>query len=467
MAGSEHDQDAPTQVQPPAADTGARTPWEASRGRRIAVRSLIGLAVIVGLLSMFAVWSRQEVLNTNQWTKTSSALLEDPAVRDQVATYLTDQLYSNVNVQAEIEKQLPPALDRIAPAASAALRNLVDDLAQRALENPTVQSAWADANRAAHEQLVQVIEGGGPLVGTQDGVVTLDLSLLVKRIGERVGLPQSLISQIPPSAGKLTILKSQELKTAQNGAKVLKALAWILGPLALLLLALAVFLATGHRRQTLMSAGLAAVSVGLLVLVARNVVGSGVTNALIDEESLKPAVSAVWSISTDLLKGLAWQAVVLGLALVLAAWIAGPSKAATGLRRRLAPTLRDRPEVAFAGLGALLLILIAWGPTPGFHRPLFILILLIAAPLGLWALQRETLAEFPAGTSGVGSGLSLRARASGFAASLRGSDEPTEATSRVERLERLSSLHQGGALSDAEFAAEKQRLMQDGDGPGA
>ncbi|MSW95936.1 MAG: hypothetical protein F2796_03960, partial [Actinobacteria bacterium] len=399
MAADDQHDDAPTQEQPAGADAtvtqpvaasaDARSPWERSRGRRFGVRSLIGLAVIVGILSMFAVWSRQEILNTNQWTKTSSALLEDPAIRDQVATYLTDQLYANVDVQSELEKQLPPVLDGLAPAASAALRNLVDDLTRRALANPTVQSAWADANRAAHQELVKIIEGGDASINTADGVVTLNLGVILKSIAVRVGLPQALIDRIPESAGKITVLKSKQLDTAQKGAKALKMLAWILGPLALLLLALAVFLAGGHRRQTLMSAGFAAIGVGLVVLLARSLGGTGLVNGLVNADSLKPAVGAAWSISTDLLKTLAWQVIVIGLALAAAAWLAGPARWATSIRRTLAPTMRERPEIAFAALGALLLILIVWGPTPGFHRPIFVLLLLVTAPLGLWALQRQ------------------------------------------------------------------------------
>ncbi len=468
---------APTSSAPVA----AATPWESSRGRRITVRSLLAVATILGILSVFATWANRQLLDTNQWTKTSSQLLQNKAIRDQVALYLTDQLYANVDVTGELQSRLPRNLKLLAPAAAAGLRNLIDSASQDALARPAVQVVWENANRSAHRTLVKIIDGGGPNVSTNNGVVALNLERILTDVGNRVGIPSSLLAKIPPSAASVQVFKSSDLKTAQDAAKALKALATVLGLVVVLLFALAVWLAAGHRRQTLLAAGFGFVIAGFVVLIARRLIGSEVTSSLATEAAVRPAADAAWAIGTSLLKTLGQQAVIIGIGVIFAAWLAGPSKPATAFRRAGAPYLRDRPEIPFGILAALLLIFIAWAPIPAARRPVFVLILIAFSVLGVVLLRQETAEEFPeaaAGDTSAGirdqarrAGTGAKSMAAGAAASIRsrtGSSDRTQPAGdadeqRMARLERLVALRDGGALNDEEFAAEKAKLLG-GDG---
>src|SRR5215211_2601148 len=135
-------------------------------GRRTIAGALVALGTLIGLLAILAIWVGRQALETDQWTDTSSQLLEDPAVQTAVSGFLVDSLYANVDVEAELRDALPPRADALAGPAAGALR---------ALKRPEVQQAWEDANRQAHTALVKVIEGGGPNVSTEEGVVTLNL----------------------------------------------------------------------------------------------------------------------------------------------------------------------------------------------------------------------------------------------------------------------------------------------------
>ena len=55
----------------------------------------------------------------------------------------------------------------------------------------------------------------------------------------------------------------------------------------------------------------------------------------------------------------------------------------------------ERAPVVWGVLGVLYLLLILWGPTPALHRWWGILILAGLLAIGMAALQRQTLAEFP------------------------------------------------------------------------
>ena len=131
--------DTPTAVTP----TG-ETPWQRSGGRRISVHLLVILATIFTILAVFANWTRQQLLDTNQWTKASSELIANPVIRDQLAIYLVDQLYTNVDVQAEIKSVLPTELQPLAPVAAAGARDLITKAANAALEQALSQRSGRD-----------------------------------------------------------------------------------------------------------------------------------------------------------------------------------------------------------------------------------------------------------------------------------------------------------------------------------
>ena len=137
--------------------------------------------------------------------------------------------------------------------------------------------------------------------------------------------------------------------------------------LALALYALAVFLASGRRRQTLRACGIGLLFAGAAALVARKVAGGAVVDALATTASVQPAAQAAWDIGTSLLVEAATATIIYGAVIVIAAWLAGPTGWAVAVRRALAPYLRE-PRWAWGGFGVIVLLLIAWAPTPAFRQ---------------------------------------------------------------------------------------------------
>src|SRR3954464_8974180 len=77
-------------------------------GRRTIARVLVVLASVLAFGGILAVWANRQVLNTDNWTQTSTELLQRPVIRQQLATFLVDQLYANVDAQGEIGSPPPP-----------------------------------------------------------------------------------------------------------------------------------------------------------------------------------------------------------------------------------------------------------------------------------------------------------------------------------------------------------------------
>ena len=370
-----------------------------SRGRRIAVWVLILVAALIGFVAALTVWVERQALETDAWVDTSSRLLEDDEIRGALSIYLVDQLYANVDVAAELETSLPEQVKPLAGPIAGGLRELSVRAADNLLQRPAVQTLWEKANRRAHEALIRIVEDEALLVGTEDEDVVLDLRPFVEQLGDRIGLGERIQERLGPDAGLIVIMKADQLSTAQTAVRVIKALSIFIALVVLALFVVAVYIAKGHRRATLRTIGVAMTIVGVLLLVVRRLAGDWIVGTLTDTEAARTPASHAWLIGTDLLAGLAWTIITYGLVVLVAAWLAGPTRPATWARRQLAPTFRERAGGVYAVVATLYLLLVLWGPTPAFRQPLWIVIFAALIGLGTEAFRRLTVREFPAGTT--------------------------------------------------------------------
>jgi hypothetical protein len=357
-----------------------------ARNHRKLVMALIAIASLLAFLATFAVWANRQLLETDTWTNTSSKLLEDPEIQSQVSTYMVDTLYANVDVQAELEQALPPRLQPLAGPASAGLRELATNLANRALQSPKFQQLWEEANHNAQKTLVEVVEHGG------SENVEIDVGTLVDQLGQQLGV--NAAGKVPPGVANIQIVSNEDLVKADEALKLLRTLAWVLTALALGVFALAVYLARGWRREALRSVGLAFIAVGILVLVVRSLAGNALVNHLASTEAVKPAGDATWSIGTSLLKDQGGAMIFYGLFIVIGAWLSGSSGFARSARRAITPILQRR-LVAYSTLGLILILLFVWSPTPGFQRLPTGLLLIALSIVGLEFLRHKAIEDFP------------------------------------------------------------------------
>jgi hypothetical protein len=360
------------------------------------VRSLIGVATVLGIVAIFAVWANRQLLDTGYWTTTNARLIESPPIREAVSGYLTEQLYANVDVAGELGNKLPSELKPLAAPAAGALKDVVQKGINLLLERPGVQELWRKANQITHAQFVRLIENKGSVVKLPgSGAVVLDLRPMLGEVAEKVGAPVTLVNKIPPKVAQLRIVTSKQLNTMQNAVNLLRSLALVLPLLVVAMFALAVYLARGRRRQTLIEVGVAFIGAGLVVVVARGIIGGKVVNSLATTEAVRPAAQAAWSIGTSVLADVAWSTVLLGVPVILAGLLAGPTRSATSLRHLMAPYLRDRPDITFGALALLLLLLFAWGPIVATKTLSGIAIIIVLAVFGTEMLRRQTAVEFP------------------------------------------------------------------------
>jgi hypothetical protein len=364
---------------------------------RVITSVLLVLGTLFAFLAILSLWVGRQVLETDNWTKTSSKLLEQPAVRSAVSTYLVDQLYANVNVPEQLQAVLPDRAQQLAGTLAGALRSAANDGANKLLSTSQAQSAWQSANKAAHQQLLRVLKDEGDVVSTKGGVVQLDLKAMLEELEARTGIGGKAASALPESAAAVTILRSDELKTAQNIANALKPIGALMVILMLACYFGAIGLAGGRRRQMLRSAGFGLILAAIGALLVRKAGGVAIVDQLARTEAGKPVAEDVWQIGTSLLVDVAVATLIYGVLFVVAAWVAGPSRLAVRLRALLAPHLRDW-RVTYATVAGIVLLVLLWGPTEGTRRVLPALILIALFVFGVEALRRQTAREYPPGS---------------------------------------------------------------------
>ena len=377
------------------AETAAAQPAEVSRGRRIFVSSLIGVTTLLLVLAMFSNYANRLLFNPDNWAATSTKLLENSNVRSATANYLTDQLYANIDVAGVLKSGLPARLQPLAGPAAGALRSGAESAIALSLTLPRIQALWENANRAADQTFINVVNGHKGTVTVNQGAVTLNLGTILDNIATRLGISAKVSSKLPPNVATLTVFQSNQLTFIQNVGNGIQGLALGLTIAVPLLYALAIALARGRRRRTLMTVGFACILAGVLVFFGRSVMETQVASALTKDAMLRTTISDVVAISTEILSTVAGAVIFTSLLLVAAAWIAGPARYARVVREALAPFLRLRPVASYAITLGLLVLLFIWDPIPATGTPAGIITFTVLGLFGTFLLRRQTEREFP------------------------------------------------------------------------
>ena len=411
-----------------------------TRKRRIVVWSLVVLASILALVSIMTMWVKRQMLDNTAWNKATTQVIQDPKVQAAIASYTINTLYDNIDVGKALSQRLPNNLKQLGPPLAGALEQPATQGVQRLLTRPRVQRLFINASGIAHEKLVNVLENKtGRGISTGNGVVTLDVHQMVVEIGTELGIPSDALAKLPDKAGTVTLMKSDQLAAAQTGVQAVRQLSVWLLVAVLALYGVAIYLARGARRATLRNAGVGLALVGLLVLVLRHLLGNYVTSALASP-GYEASTHRLWLIGTSILGQIGAAALLYGAIAALGAILAGPSEPATWLRSKFAPVLNERQGIVWGAVGFVYLLLVLWGGTHALRVWWGILLLGGLIALGVVALRRQTLQEFPAAPAAV----------------------PATAgapPSTTGELERLAALHEAGAISDDEFEAAKKSAL--------
>ncbi|HEX5741826.1 MAG TPA: hypothetical protein VFY17_09785 [Pilimelia sp.] len=315
------------------------------RGRWVVAVALMLVSVAVGMASVTAVVVRNQVLDTDRYVANVAPLAHDPVVQDAVATRLSTEVLSRVDLEALArqatgwlrQQGAPSEVEALVAPAVRGAESFVRSQVRRLVGTAQFAEIWEAANRAAHRSLVAVLTGAtaGPVTSAGD-TVSVDLGALLESVKQLlVDAGFALAARIPEVSVQFTVLQSPELPRIRTAVRWLDLAASWLPWVALALLLAAVAAAPNRRRGTVV-AGLVA-GIGLLLSAAA-------LAAVRDYHlgHLPPAVrspEAVAHVARALLGGIREVATVLvavALAAAACAYLSGPGRVAAGLRRAVA-----------------------------------------------------------------------------------------------------------------------------------
>ena len=365
---------------------------KASRIRLIGARVLTILAILLALVGMIAFYVEHTALDEDGFETISRNMIENDAIRTQVANTAVDTLFANVDVEAAVAERLPPAQQGLAPVLTGVVRSGADRAAEAALERPRVQTVWVETTTATQRQLVRLLDDESQFVQTEGGTVVLDLRPIVIELGDQVAVIGRVAEKLPESSGKIAIIEESQLETVQTITKILRAVANWMWIVALAVAALAIWLARGRRRIELRALAIGLLTVGLLMLAVRRFAGDYLVDELVKDDTVEPAAHDAWNILTQVLADRAWAWIVLGAVTFVGVWFVGDSRRAAQARRASQPVLENR--VTTYSIAAVALLVLALFAPPIARGWLSVLLLLALVVVGIEVVrnivQRET-----------------------------------------------------------------------------
>ncbi|GGL65566.1 hypothetical protein GCM10010129_06410 [Streptomyces fumigatiscleroticus] len=327
--------------------------------RRAVAALLTALVAVCAVGAVIGVWAGRTVLDTGRWVATVGPLPEDPAVNAALSAYLTEELFSRLDVEERLSDALPDRASFIAAPVTSAVHDYVRESISRLIRTEEFQDLWREANRSAHPRIVAVLEDRAENVDVQGDTVTLDLLPLVNNLlgaledrlptvfGKEGDLPSVKSGEIPPGLrdridkalgvtlpedfAQVRLYDRDRLEPLQEAVLLFKRAVVGLIVAVPLLLGLALWISP-HPRRTLLQLGLwLVVSVTAMTAVLR-----AVRDDLLDE--VRPGVyregvrTTLWEVFAPL-RERGDQLLLAGVALAALAYLVGPGRLPVALRR--------------------------------------------------------------------------------------------------------------------------------------
>lgn len=378
------------------------------------------LVAITAPLAVVATWAHDQVGDTDRYVETVAPLAHDPAVQAAVSTRISDALLERLDVRAVTDQAIAALTERgVRPGVAVSLRALSTPLVNgittfvqtqvtKLVESDAFAQAWEQANREAHTQMVAVLTGkGGDAVSVEGNAVQLNLAVVIDAVKTRlVEQGFTLAQRIPEVTAQFTLVQSADLAKAQNGFRLLSAVARALPVIALLLLAGAVFISR-RRRHTLVVGSLVVAASMLLLGLLLNAFRSVYLGAIPTDFSAA-AAGAIYDRLVLFIRLNLRAILVLFLAVAAVAWVTGPEAAPSRIRAgstRALDRIRHRSDEAgldtgpvglFLGTyraairgvvagGVILLYVLAAHPTAGFTLTLLVVAAVLLLLVELFA----------------------------------------------------------------------------------
>ncbi|MBO2447418.1 hypothetical protein J4573_10000 [Actinomadura barringtoniae] len=329
--------------------------------RRVIAAILVALAGFGVVCSTIGVWGARTTLRTDRWVETVGPLPRDPAVAAAVSQYLTDEIFTSLNVEQRLAQALPPKAAFLSGAVTGPVHDYVRTTIQKFMQTEQFQQQWEAANRFAHSRILAILENKSQTVSVEGSTVTLNLLPIVNNLlvmlegrlptlfGKKLDLPALSSGEIPPNLkqriestlgvtlpanfAQIKLYNRHKLSQVQEAVLLFKRGVVLLVAGTILALGLAIWISPG-RRRTILQFG---VWLAIATLVLSNVLRALRDHLLAlvpDGVYRQGASAAIHHALTDLRVWGDWL-LWIGIVLAVLAYLVGPGRLPVWLRKQV------------------------------------------------------------------------------------------------------------------------------------
>ena len=124
-------------------------------------------------LSVLSTWASGQIQETDRYLETVAPLASDPDVQDAVVARVEQVIYSYLDLEAAMDEVVVALEDQGLPENAAAtlsalmgplangIRSFIHDRIVALVRSDAFETAWVEANRTAHSELVAALTGRG------------------------------------------------------------------------------------------------------------------------------------------------------------------------------------------------------------------------------------------------------------------------------------------------------------------
>lgn len=345
--------------------------WRRAGFRDALCGILATLAALLLVLGTVGTWTSNTALDTDEFVERVGPIIDQPAVQTAISTELGNQIIETLNLRARIAPALPETLSFLAAPIASGADDVVRAQVAKVVASEQFRVVWYHALAVSQEEVATALTGSNDQLLVVDGVVTVDLVEVVAEVLRRVKaelpniLRESVALSLPPNASgdqvreavskhlgvdlapnfaNIPIMDASSLESAQTGIKVVDAgaVVFLIGAGILLVVAIG---ASGGRRRTTLQFGISLALITGVIFFAIRAVNSATVEG-IDSETLRPAAEAALDVIFGSLRIYAWSLMVVGLAIALGAYLAGPGKIPAAVRGGVTQAGRNAGEAA-------------------------------------------------------------------------------------------------------------------------
>jgi len=325
--------------------------------RRLGWRSPVAtLLIVVGCLlaplSVIAVWTANQVSDTNRYVANVAPLVHEPAIQNALTDKITNQITNQLNALGLTDKaasalsshglsRAADLLKSFAPSIASAVTGFIHGQVHNIVSSAGFAQLWVRVNTVVHAELVKALSGSGSkAITVSNGLVTLNLGPFIDVAKHRIAAHGvAIVDKLPSINPTFPLFSAKYLVKAQTAYRLLNDLKIVLPILALLLLAAGVYVARNHRRA-LMGAGLG-VAISMFVLAAGLLIFRSVyLNSVPNSKLPADAAAVLFDTLVRFIRAGLRTLLVLGLVVAAAAFFSGSSVTAVRARSSVSSGLR-------------------------------------------------------------------------------------------------------------------------------